>query len=98
MAGNLWGQTLHNGRRVGVLSICDLLILHSRHFWNHPGPFLEHIYELMRIGIIYIVKKIILIVSNFGLFDKILEKDSICYVKFSFSNNPPEIHVLNIYL
>ena len=34
--------------------------------------------------------------SNFGIFDKILEKDSICYVKFSFSNNPPEI--LNIHL
>ena len=36
--------TRHNGRRVGGLSICDLLILHSRHFWNHSGHFLEHIY------------------------------------------------------
>ena len=92
-----WHGMSHNGRRVGGLSICDLLVFHSRHFWNHSGHILEHIYvDIYLWNHLYCQKKFILIVSNFGIFDIIFEKDSICYVKFSFSNNPPEI--LNIYL
>ena len=38
-----------------------------------------------------LLKDLILAMSKFGIFDKILEKYSICYAKFGFLNNPPQI-------
>ena len=82
---------MHNGQRVCGLYFYDHLILNLKHLWNHCGHSGHNNVDIYFSKSIILSKEMFLAMSAFGIFDKILEKYSICDAKFDFLNNPPQI-------